>query len=235
MEIKLNKPPLLEAVIQVDFSYDGEDFIQALDAFYGEISKDFPTLLRMEEIKSTWGLEGVSNEVAEHVGYRFESQDKKTILMISRGKFGFALVDKTYSNWENFQAEFFKVYNPFCDFLKLVKFQRVSMRYINEFFVSNGEEYPDLQLLLNFPYSEVYWNRADTSFKVASKDESISGTVRQSLLPREKDVQVLFDIDVFAAFEGADELNLKMRELRVFKNELFFTSMGTEILKKFEL
>ena len=242
----LQNAPITEAII--DFrvkarpDFRAEDFAGLKD----QLSNRLPNVQERRGIQATFETlkgEGQPPRVQDlgFQGYFFRSQDEKVIAQFRIDGFTFNRL-KPYTSWEDIFPQAMELWRLYLKVAKPVEVVRLAVRYINHIPLPPGaqkfEDYLRASPVIP-PELPQYTSSFLTRVTIHNPDDDVAAHVTQALQPT-SDAQrltVILDIDAYkeAQFSPEDPaIEHTFRQLRVFKNLIFFNSLTDEALRQFE-
>ncbi|MGH7774406.1 MAG: TIGR04255 family protein [Candidatus Binatia bacterium] len=174
-------------------------------------------------------------------GYFFRSQDEKIIAQFRIDGFTFNRL-RPYTSWEDIFPQAMELWRLYLKVAKPVEVVRLAVRYINHIPLPPGaqkfEDYLRASPVIP-PELPQYTSSFLTRVTIHNPDDDVAAHVTQALQPT-SDAQrltVILDIDAYkeAQFSPEDPaIEHTFRQLRVFKNLIFFNSLTDEALRQFE-
>jgi uncharacterized protein (TIGR04255 family) len=242
---RLARPPITEALI--DLRVDGAEpaTIELTQELTSRLSNDYPQVREQRRFEATIGVaEGQHPEaMAQDLGLRgalFTSGDGKLTAQFRSDGFTFNRLHP-YTSWEEIYPEAMRLWAEFLDVFRPERVTRVAVRYINHIQLPGGE----LQLseYLNSPIIVPRGMPAKltgflNSVLLSDGETGCSARVTHSLEPQtQAGFVLLLDIDAFQEGDWgpADEsIESALGSLRSLKNNVFFSSLTSQALKRFE-
>lgn len=243
----LKNAPIKEALIDIGVVESPTVTVKSLkEHFTNLLSSSYPNVKERRSFLATFGaVEGApSLSSQERIdGLFFSSLDEKRVIQTRLEGFTANRI-KPYGNYEEFKSEAKVKWQQYKDFVKPDRVLRIGLRYINELQIPKQvtstaqlQEIFDsfkFELLSSGPALEGFslrmsFGRTDISAKANIHIEIPPLNVQQKV--------VLFDIDVYRIFAGnpkEEEIWSALDELREWKNEIFFSSLKEEHLKRYE-
>lgn len=183
-------------------------------------------------------------ELVEKVGWkgvRYQSEDEKYVAAFNRDGFVFSRVG-SYETWAKFSAEAMRIWKVHKSIASPSDVHRIGLRYINRIPLPRGEvelddfisDGPKPPRDLDFPIRGFL--HKDT-FTVPGHPYLINIVRTTSPSPSaggEVDYAIILDIDVYfqEAFEVDDsKIQEHLENMRVLKNEVFWSSIHPELLE----
>jgi len=220
------KPPIVEAMIDIQFQPSQIFSIGILEKLYKEMQKEYPN---KEEIRSKTAevniLEEKANFINEQIGLKLSSSDKKYIVQFQKRGFTFSILDN-YHGWEDLLERGQELWELFCNKTKPDKVIRLAVRYINKINIPKS----------NFKLEE-YFNIYPNVF-----NKQLSGFFLQVQIPQIKEgglaivhqtitkplqtgyTSILLDLDLFEFKQmnpDSPEIWKRMNIFRKQKDDLF--------------
>ena len=171
-------------------------------------------------------------------GYVYFSDDKVRSMQTRLNGFSFSISRQNYKTWDEFIKEARSYFDSFSSKVNIASTQRISLRYINQinlplpfdsftdFFQTRIEIAPDLpQSLANMYIQLTLRNEEIDALAI------ITQTINN---PTQEIVPFIFDIDVQKHQDFSmdiDEMWNVFRQLRDFKNDIFFKSITPKTKK----
>jgi uncharacterized protein (TIGR04255 family) len=237
----LRIPPLKEAILEVMIDTEDKNTMPLVEQFKDLINNQFPKQQPIVRFKAQFDLSNKSesqfSETSSHGGYRMLSEDEKSILIVNENTLTMSAVNMSYTSWDNFFPERFSLLNTFLDLFKPNKISRVSLRFINEISFKEQEDTSGFKSLINIPDTwEFPLTGSLTQVTLEKAEQNLTGSIREIIQPGDTDLTIFVDIDTQAhdAKSINDDLLKTFLNLRDFKNEIFFTIVSGELLKKFQ-
>jgi uncharacterized protein (TIGR04255 family) len=227
------KPPITEAIIDLQVELPPETGLQNLRDLHREVALDYPTPEDMMMLQSAWqfgaSITATTNQTI--AGLRFLSKDKKQICQARLDGFSFSRL-APYATWQSFHAEAYRLWEVYRKKVQPKYVQRIAVRYINRLDLPQVSNQPlDFKdYLRTIPEIAPGLPQALSSYlmqlEIPQEDLKTMLIINQALLPpaRENHVSVLLDIGMFR------EVNLlstdttfwdQLEELRQQKNNVF--------------
>lgn len=242
----LSNAPIIEAVIEFQFSVSDNVTIEMLQEIADSLRLDFPKQeeKRSSVIKTVIKSSGPETEVHDGglVGVSAKSSDDKNIVQLFRDRFSFSQLPP-YQNWELLEKQAIKIWNMFLNKTKIESVNRVGVRFINK-------------VELNLPMDDFndyivgapvipkglpqFLGAFDVRLIIPNKDIEADGIVTMSMngLDKEKNVvPVILDVDVgkTGRMQSDEEsLHQTLVDLRNYKNELFFRNITDKVVRKYQ-
>jgi uncharacterized protein (TIGR04255 family) len=124
--------PIKEALIDIQFQPAAS--LEALDNFALKMSDEYVKKSDLWEAVIGFKSAGDATETHSHqsvIGRRLESKDGSFVLQCRSSGFTLSRLNP-YTNWEDMQSTFTKVWGIFCEGLDARQISRIAVRYINE-------------------------------------------------------------------------------------------------------
>lgn len=132
MPITYLNAPIIEAVIDLRISLPNEFDVSSFDILDAELSIDLPNksnfTITTAQFQSNEPQSATIDK--QHSGYRYESSDKKKILIMSKEAYTFSHL-APYVSWDNFHSEAQKFWKLYEKISNPVSINRLGLRYIN--------------------------------------------------------------------------------------------------------
>ena len=247
MERNLAKPPIREAIIDIQFNFGSTPLdYHIFESVYEKIKIEYPKKqilkwgeLRME-IKDK-GSEPIVKTSGGENGYRFDSVDGTQVVQFRTNGFTFSKLNSLYPGWLEFNTEAKKMLDIYLDTVSPISATRIALRYINLIKIPEKsfelEKYFTISPIIpkELPQDIVsYLNR------ILLKDDKsdalcfLTQTIDPNTALDKENTNFIFDVDVFfqnvSLNPKAQDFWSKFDVLRDFKNKIFFQGL-TEATK----
>jgi uncharacterized protein (TIGR04255 family) len=240
--------PIVEAVIEIraraEFAWEERVVSEHLKSKL----PDFPRVTSQSQLKQEVKFElGQPPETKQHdlgwKGLQFQSSDGLHIAQFNRDGFVFSRL-QPYESWERMRDEALRLWCIHMDLAQPTEIQRLGLRFINRIALPVQETRFEGYLMphpvppqgLDLPFHNFFHH--DT-LAVPGHPYAIN-VVRTILSPQDPQTQgigLILDIDVFATqrFElRRDMLESRLGEMRWLKNKVFFGSVTSDALARFQ-
>ncbi len=238
----LKNPPIKEAYLSVSFKNTVE--VERLKAFCENdfIKENFPEIrsimamgIRLEAQKKP------SSQSSQH-GFVLISKDKKTTINIRIGQLSLHNTNE-YLGWEVLFQNFKNIWTAFCKTIGPMDLVQISTRYINELDLNLDKQ--GFSSYLHFiPYMPDNLTTTVHNFFMqvtlpSKKDDKIVGVLTETVGASEKQghMKLILDTNVFIEENfvcNSDEMWEAFKNIRNFKNELFFSCVTDKALQPYE-
>lgn len=237
--------PIREAVIDIrlDSELQNDEIIR-----FGDIRFDgYDTLKPISEHHvgfhvNASGQSGINQSAPCIVGYRYEDQERGFVAQFQIGGFTLSKM-QPYTNWDEFKAEAFRLWNIYKGAVPRIAFSRAAVRYVNEINLPLNEGVVDYdEYLVNGPKlphnmgSEVntFFNRIILPVKEIGAEAVIIQAFEKF---KDNRAPVILDIDVYRekihSFSENDVWEY-FGKLRDIKNQAFFGSIKDKTKELFK-
>jgi uncharacterized protein (TIGR04255 family) len=242
----LSNAPIAEAVIDFRVKLPSEFKLDAFQPLRTQLAKDYPGFEEQQVIQQMIKQEpGSAAEVSTRFsgvhGYRFLSNDSKSVAQLRRDGFTFSRLNP-YTRWDDVFAEAWRLWGQYVEVAKPLEVSRIAVRYINRMLFpppfSNPEEY-----LKAPPMTAEGWPTEMSAFlsRVVMHEpkSDISVNVIQALepqIPAQSGVALIFDIDAYEDLSLPSEdvtIGERFGKLREMKNRVFFNGLTTKAIDLF--
>lgn len=244
---KLNNPPAVEAVLDVQGNFSKGVNIEALAKLSELFQKNYPK--RTEENMFQFGFEHQAGREPKAMaqnhglrGYRFHSPDEKEIVQCRKDGFTFNRL-KPYTAWEDVYPKAVEAWGVFRKAFPDMTISRVSLRYINQIFLPCRDGSVDLDdyLAIQLPGPKnIDLTRAGFMGQSIFGD-TVSGLAANYVVTQQptgdsSKVCILLDIDVFYMGPDVSEIDppVLWQKMRDLKNRLFFGSLTDKGMDLFQ-
>ncbi|MCZ6675518.1 MAG: TIGR04255 family protein [Verrucomicrobia bacterium] len=245
----LKHAPIVEAVLDIRVSFRKGLEIETLKGGFEILKEDYPEIKeeRMIEVRHHFSAkdpDNLSDPLRKQTfrGFRFISNEKNQLVQFRRDGFTYNRLSP-YPSWEDVRNESKRLWDVYCQVAKGFDVSRLALRYINKIeFNPLEEELTDIftsevcipqkldlevgsflnQTLVKQPKSDIF---ANYTFSRDRKNVN------------QQPVEILLDIDVYrnGPYDNLPEALFEtFEELRNFKNDLFFSSIKTSALTRFQ-
>lgn len=224
------KAPIVEAVIDLRVTVPDEITVHAFDQLKLELMQEFPTQGDFFVAAAQYQINEspISSVVREHTGFRFESADKRKVLIVSTQSFTFSQL-APYDSWDTFRTEARDYWDRYKAVARPTRISRLGVRYINRIDLPiSNRLHAYLKL---FPTVPAIPNRASLGFfmqlQVPQPDIESMLIINEGRVeaPNPETFSILLDIDLFrdGAWDIHDEESVWdfFEQLRARKNEVF--------------
>lgn len=244
----LSHAPIREAVI--DFRATFEASPKLSEELSNSIGQRIGYPTRNVIHRHQWGFEQTPDRIAHTrvdqgiVSLRFTSEDGKYIAQFKVDGFSLSRLEP-YETWESFEEEAMRLLMVYNEELKPQMLTRVSTRFVNlislridgqnmtdllDYFVAP----PTLPEPLRYPIGSFL-----SRIVFQNHEINATGILTHALesITDAKEAPIVLDIDVFKEIEGMpteDWCRDNLRQLRDFKNELFFESVTAQTVERYQ-
>jgi|SRR5581483_5314229 len=228
-----SKAPIIEAIIDFRVSLSEEATIDSLVSLKKSLVNAFPVQeeLTINTTEVLLNDNPTSKITSQDKGFRFSSEDKQQVLILTTGGFTFSYLHP-YDRWETFRDSARSFWNRYKSVCHPSRINRVGVRYINRL------DLPFSKLnayLLLHPTVPPIPNRASLGFfmqlRVPQPDIEGMLIINEANIdtPNPETLSILLDIDVFreATWDASndDTVWAFLEKLRERKNEVFEASI----------
>ncbi len=237
----LKDAPIVEAVIEIK-SRQSNNVKENISEFYNIIKAKYPNKSKelINKIRFDFKSKNEISVTRDEGNTRFESLDKKQILIVHNSGFRFSRL-KPYTSWETILLEIQEIIDFFKKHFKHDVVERLGVRNINKIYV-DPDRYDEL---LNFKpnikgieENKIGVHNAMQRFVLGNLQIEAKAIVNHIISPvRREDkvlLEVVFDIDTVKDVSTPYEwgrIEKYLTQLRDFKNHLFFNNI-TDTLKE---
>jgi len=234
------KPPITEAIFDIKIDVLEKHKLDDLLFLHDKIKAKYP--IKDEKFQWQTGFEvkpGLAPKISQHsgelLGYLFRSSDKKNIVQSRLDGYTFNILN--YNNWNSFQSEAKENWKLYCEIAKPKKITRLALRYINKIYIPmpivNLEEYIITLPKVANKLEEYKWSNYLMKVEIENLNIKAKAIIAQTLeeiiyVNNQQFLPLIFDIDVFRIDNidtNSDIVWQIFKELRLFKNEVFFESI----------
>jgi uncharacterized protein (TIGR04255 family) len=241
----LNKPPVVVALMQLKFNASAVKLSEFLK-FDSQIKRSLPN--RHDNIQvgidisgssiplGVSKISGTSNARIET--YVYFSTDQKVKLEISEGKITY-IDERPYQGWDAFKKASVLEISVYQELLKHVEIDRVSIRFINRFALTDFDK-PQAYfntLITGSDDAQLPYPLRQYGFRLLMDipDTDVFSIVNQQVETVNADSYIYtFDIDVLdrqRLIFNKEALDITMDKLREIKNEIFFNNITSKTLE----
>jgi uncharacterized protein (TIGR04255 family) len=236
----LKNPPIILAVVELRFKLPEKYDIINLKRNDGDLIKKYPT--RIDNITGNINIPGpviglsTATVDSRQIGYTYTTADRSRKIIISKENLVYAQEGK-YSDWNSFKQECTDIVNHFSDILKGIEIERLSIRFVNQFVVSEMTsplDYFNSSIsahdgVIKYPV-DLYFYR----YVMKVPDSDLRVIVINSLQEiSTTNYTFIFDIDILSDEHftfNLDKISGIMENLREKKNETFFNNITEKTL-----
>lgn len=198
---KYKKSPIAEVLCVITFEELSKNSL-FLDNFYAHIFDEYPDRqsgknIRIENIN----VEGGKSvpEIIESEATRFLTKDRSKIIQVVENTIIFNNVEKPYPGFESFRENSISVFETYGKIIKAKSFDRLELRYINQFSNDSGLDIDltEIHDFFNFvPKTDESIGHFQFQFQVKPfyKEHFLFATIAILPLSNNKDVTVQIDI-----------------------------------------
>lgn len=135
----LKNPPIILAVAELRFRLPEKYDIINLKRNDGDLIKKYPN--RVDNLTGNINIPGpviglsTATVDSRQIGYTYTNSDKSRKLIISKENLVYVQEGK-YSDWNSFKQEWTYIVNHFADILNGIEIERLSIRFVNQFVVT---------------------------------------------------------------------------------------------------
>lgn len=240
----LSNPPIREAIVEFGVEpAPGVDF-DSLSAVAQRMSNEYPSHERIQSFEGTIKIEAKTRtveqtaRVAEPRGYLLKSEDGARIVRVEANRFSFSWLT-LYPGWDEFFAAAMGSWGCYRELLKPMQVDRLAARYINRMILS--DELPvQLGDYLELPPQSTAGTRMESFLTQLHVCDDGDRALRASIIQaseHERRLVVILDIDTSKIVKcecGSAEIPEVFRDLRDFKNRLFFRSITPKTVRMYE-
>ncbi len=232
-----NNPPIKEALIDIRVAVQKDVELENLSLLHEKIQEEFPVKKTMQEGQFSVLVDTASEQPPEAIskhrilGYRYESEDGGKVAQFRVNGLTYSRVG-AYTSWEDMRDEAKKLWVLFLEAVPAETVTRIATRYINVLPVPlpfiDFSDYltapPEIPEELPQALSQFL-----TRVVVPNPDIGAIAVITQALENVKPDTApIILDIDVFTE-KSVDvddsEYWVQLEKLRVFKNDIFFSSI----------
>lgn len=229
--LHFSKAPITEALFEVRVKLPETVTTHSLREMYTSISEKYQDGSAIYSISAEIMIEQAAQIEREHIGYRFESTDKKTIVQSRKDLFAFHRLFP-YENWDSFISSGRHLWELYCANTQPIEITRLGLRYINridipdanvdlkDYFRTTPEVSGSMPQLLNGYYMQLV---------IPYPDYEATLVLNQFLVPppHPNITSIVLDIDVFheSSNEPDDTMWERFARLRQLKNDVFLASL----------
>lgn len=242
MPIKLNNPPIIEAVLDIDCEFKSPLDIKDIEAEASKLlAKQYPK-------KRAIFLQNHKFEPNEYsvksglTAYQFLKNDEKQLVQYRTEGFSFNRL-APYTSLDDYLPQIKKHWEIFRKLTNPIQIKAIRLRYINRFFLPlrSGEvkvgEYLAVSPLTADRERLVLLGFMDQYIALDKKTKNqVRSVITHQLADNDK-LPVIFDNSVIAPFSGNPEnwnqIRKKIIELRELKNHVFQKTLTKKCLKLF--
>jgi uncharacterized protein (TIGR04255 family) len=246
--IRLNFPPIVEAVVDVECDMPSQFNLLALEQVartkfasdYPEVKKRFIEQHRFQPREEEPAEHTTSREIQ---ALQFIRSDKIQLVQIRTTGYSFNRL-APYGSLDDYFPEIEKTWKDFVEIATPLQVRTVRLRYINRFvlpledgklsfgeFLTVGPQLPD-QTNLNFTGFVNQYSAVETSMKARA---NVVLTAQPSV---EEKLPLIFDItveeDAIVPVENWTEIKVKIDALRILKNRIFHYTLTPRCKKLFQ-
>lgn len=243
----LENAPITEALIDIKCTVSPLTNLNTLESYQENIKIEFPEKKKRQawagqiNFKEDSIPEILSPSGGTH-GFLFENPRENKIVQARLDGFTFNKL-KPYSKWDDFVQEAKVLWNNYIDVASPINIERLGLRYINKIEIPESTfEISDYLLTGPVIANGISKNINDFFFRVIipSDDNKYTATITQAIdktIDVEGITNLIFDIDVFTnlRIDPKEEIIWEyFREMREFKNRIFFNSITESTRRLFE-
>ena len=237
--------PIVESVLDIQVEQSENVTLEQIGTFHDSIKDRFPEVKKTAKSQAQIIISekgpSIDSPSVNIMGFRYSSIIEKKIVQARLDGFSFNKL-KPYESWEIFSSEAHQLWDLYTKIAQPIKIKRIALRYINkieiplpindfkEYILTIPEIAPTLpQGLANFLMMLVIPNPEIGATAVIN--EVMEQVTVQQTLP------IIFDIDVFKIVNyniNYDELWKEFDQLRIFKNDIFISSMTDKAKELFK-
>jgi uncharacterized protein (TIGR04255 family) len=233
-----HKAPITEALIDIQASVPQDISLDSLRAF-NETLQRFSTVHTQTEWAGQFKVDGAdsSTMTTRHGvrGFLFVSDDEKNVVQARRDGFTFSRL-YPYEGWDALRDEAKELWKRYVAVSGATGVRRLAVRYINRLPMPSEQVVLGEWLNLHPRLPAGLGPMADFLLRVVlphPENHAYQAIVTQGTAPPEDDrgPGIMFDIDVFAAFElGSDDPQVWsiLEDLRQYKNDVFFGTITND-------
>lgn len=241
---QLSRPPIKEAIISVSF----KDVVslELLNSFCDStfIKKNYPVRnnLMYLEVKGDANTKNPISTSHNHEGFLLSCGVGCNKSIQSKiGQLSFHNTD-SYIGWENFYSEFKIIWQNYCESVGKMDITQLGVRYINQLYfdvpLENGfEEFLKILPMIPEGISKSV-NNFFIQLNVPNEHKTLTGIITETFRFASKEkLQVILDLNVIKAKNvicDSDEMWSSFKDIRNFKNHLFFSSLTDKTIKQYE-
>lgn len=240
--------PIKEAVIEFRVSQNPGLVIEKIkitDEWFGQ---NYP--LVNKRIKRSGSAEFKAHsetpkieETQEFIGFQFTSTDKNVLIFFEKDRFTLIL-KQPYENWEVFRTTARKCWEVYLKAFDPVSIERVGLRYVNQFNVTNDEQIAEyLVVMPNVPNVNILnTNILDHFIKIVNQQTDLDAILilhslqTESSIPEQRSFLLDIDLSRVAKYSKNDfeEPWVLLDNFRSRKNEIFEAAITDKARAKFE-
>jgi uncharacterized protein (TIGR04255 family) len=224
---KLEKPPIVESVIEFQFQPFLEFDKQKLQNVKNALIKNYINSNFIESKQIDVGLNQnfppkVIESPPQLMGIRLQDDKRGFVIQFLRDRLSLSKI-KLYHDFEELLNEFFIIFENTREFIKENKINRIGLRYINEFSYKNDF----YRYLESNPFSISNSNGILRTYNqsIFGYDDTEGAILNYVLDIKEKKITI--DIDVFSLIindiNKINKIRIILEKLRKRKNNLFFS------------
>jgi uncharacterized protein (TIGR04255 family) len=232
----LSKAPINEALIATRLNPAAHSSLDVLERAFPSLPDDYQTLrqpitLSQTQVNVGPNAPSTANVEQKQLGWRFGTKSGKYAVQVRTDWFIFSRL-RPYSTWNEFANEAEKVWRIFASAYNPSSIQGVSVRFINELSMSQGENVEKyLKFYINVPEGvpQTFVNYF-ARIELHQSQDTIA-TLQSALLPPLPDsARLLLDIELSKTVSPKDERELwaAINSLQEPKNQIFFGCITDE-------
>jgi len=242
---ELKAPPIKEAIFDLRFSSESKLLVEDIEQFCKNIENDFTNTLPIFLFKIEGNASINSSQISHNnvkIGFKLSRENDSSIFQITNDGFTFSKLSP-YSNWEDLKNNAFKYLNLLLKYFPNIQFQKIALRYINEFNldIKLGESINE-SLLIVPAYSDQLPRELESYFTqlvIPDKNLGLKCIIHFAMQPLQNEkFKILLDIDVIKeqnySAESIETLKNEFQNLRELKNKVFFNSLTIKVINNFK-
>jgi len=240
----LRNAPIVEALIDIRVSLPVDTDLASLESF----SEPFSDRFTQSKLRASAAATIEFGEAAPVIsstgptpdGYFFTAPQEKLVAQARLDGFTLSKL-KPYESWKTFCPQFVELWNHYVIVAKPTKITRIALRYVNRIEIPIGGDFKEY--ILTVPEIAPGIPQSLPAFLMRLVIPSPAGdmaivTEKAGDAPSQRDVfPLILDIDVFRDVEMdiQDTALWKIiRDLRSYKNTIFFNSLTPKALEMFQ-
>lgn len=240
----LNNAPVVEGLIDLRIRPSDGIELLSLELLWNEfkgrypVRKEFKRFHTSIEMKPENQLQQAT--VAEVAGYRFESEDGKSIIQAQLDGFSLSHL-APYKSWESLVADAKEFWASYEKVIKPSRIARVATRFINriDLPLKGALDFDDYLRVAPRPPEGLAQNLGEFLTRIVVNDTKTGASIvviqaLEAFNPKNNALPILIDIDVLKVVEielsSEDHWKL-LDEFRLLKNQAFFSSITARTLE----
>ncbi len=233
----LSKPPIAEAVVDIQVTMREGFTASDLDAFLDGAAWEFPSLREVQQVQYSLLPMPGKNHSERIGGIRWNANNTRAVQARTNG-YSFHVVND-YRDWDDLRGASMAYWERFQAACEPVSVTRCALRYINRVEIAVGREIADVLRV----YPQLSAGLADGVFSeyqmrvVVPFEGGRTGIVAQTLAGTQAESgELILDIDVFSGGQLSPVGGAVWQEidiLRNLKNRCFFESLTAAALEPY--